>query len=346
MDISMKSTLRFVKLFLFDNDRKPVFTMLSDLKKLKKENAYSDMSHYISCLMYKKDAGDVSNYLNRKNLIKIVNEIHHKNGKHQILSNKNMFRRVMHDNGLPIAQYLGMVKENQLIDETGLVISMKEKEMVIEKFNEWIKEHKTVFIKPVDSFGGKGILKIEEGSFFRLEMLVSGIEFIIEKGLVQHDELNKINPHCINTLRVVTVNIAGEIIIPNCFFRMGMDNSYVDNGSSGGIFLNYSIQNNSLDKVAYSLAKCGAVSYFSHPITNFIFKEKKLPYPHRIMELVTKAAQVFPDTEIIGWDIGYTNEGPVVIEGNENPDVTMTQIALRGLKNSPVYMKLYQSIII
>lgn len=123
---------------------------------------------------------------------------------------------------------------------------------------------------------------------------------------------------------------------------MGVNESHNDNASTGGIFVNYDIEKNKLGEVASKFIGSGGTSFYSHPKTHYIFKDQPLPYPDKVFSLVTKAARVFPDRYIIGWDVAYTPEGPVIIEGNTNPCPVGMQISLRGLRNNKIYDDIYR----
>src|SRR5699024_299091 len=110
-----------------------------------------------------------------------------------------------------------------------------------------------------------------------------------------------INPSCINTLRVISVRQNDKIYIANCIFRMGVGNVDIDNASVGGIFVNYDIETNTLDKIAHKFFKYGGTSYLKHPDTGFIFDRAPLPYPEKISEIITKAALLFEMHDILGW---------------------------------------------
>src|SRR5690606_27636365 len=122
-----------------------------------------------------------------------------------------------------------------------------------DEFSNLIQEHKVLFVKEVASQGGKGVFKVNSLKDLNDFTIDTKITYLIEKGLIQHQELNAINPYCINTLRVVTLKSGNNIQIPSSFLRMGINKSSVDNASSGGAFVNYDIFKNQLNKVAYSL---------------------------------------------------------------------------------------------
>ena len=66
-----------------------------------------------------------------------------------------------------------------------------------------------------------------------------------------------------------------ETEIPS-LLRMGVNESYKDNASSGGIFVNYDIEKNKLGEVATKFLNKGGASFYSHPGSNFIFKDQSL----------------------------------------------------------------------
>jgi hypothetical protein len=44
-----------------------------------------------------------------------------------------------------------------------------------------------------------------------------------------------------------------------------------------------------------------------------------------VKNLTVRAHRAFNDRVIVGWDIGVTPEGPILVEGNYGPDVDMMQ---------------------
>src|SRR5690625_1380033 len=172
-----------------------------------------------------------------------------------------------------------------------------------------------------------------------------GESYLLEAGLKQHPAINAINPSCINTLRLVTVHEEGEIIIAAGFFRLGVGDTHVDNASSGGIFVPYHVEHNMLAREAYRLLWHGGETFLRHPDTGHQFEGIQLPYPEKVRELVVQAAQLFPKQKIIGWDIAFTPDGPVIVEANANPSAVMNQIAEKGLKSNETYKRLYAHLI-
>jgi len=68
------------------------------------------------------------------------------------------------------------------------------------------------------------------------------------------------------------------------------------------------------------------------PGTDRPFAGFELPHWPAVKELALRAAAAFPWARAIGWDIGTTETGPVLIEGNERWSPSLIQMpAPRGL---------------
>jgi len=228
-----------------------------------------------------------------------------------------------------------------LIAKNNEKYDLSQKDEVTSIINQWINEFKILFIKPTDTSGGTGILRLQLGDKIDLGEIQFNKDYIVEKGLIQHAELDKINPSCINSLRVISIKENKNIYIPSCFLRIGIGTSFVDNASAGGFFVNYDLRKNLLDGIGFTKVGNGGKLYTLHPNTKFSFKDKKLPYPEKIELLIKRAAQLFPDKNLIGWDIAYTADGPVILEGNSNPSLQGPQITLKGLNQNKIYKEYF-----
>ena len=338
-----KKIYPFIYGFITDKNKKSFFQMLIDLIDLKKTNSFTDLSYYFNALMYKKDAGDIGKYVNRNILLKI-NNLHGIQGTHYYLDNKIRFAEKMTEAGVPIPLYIGKIEKQNFYESNGNKTELKIKSDLLPIIAKLLEHHKVIFIKNVTGLGGDGVFKFKLETLIDLSVLNLEHDYMIDKGLEQHHDLNLINPYCINTLRVITLNDKGDIRIPNSILRMGVNKAHVDNATFGGIFLNYDLSDNKLYEIAKRFAAQGGKSFYRHPDTDFLFKDQSLPYPDKVIELVLQAAQVFPDRSVIGWDVAFTSEGPVIIEGNSNPCPLLTQVSLKGFRNNAIYEEFYREV--
>lgn len=326
--------------FIVDPDRKNLYNISRELNTLRKRD-FSLKSYFIN-LMYKKTSGNINNYVDSKVSLKIQNTYYRNKGKHPILEDKIAFNQYLKSNNILSTNCLGKLINGKLLIEDREYINEKEMKSQLEKLTH---KYNSIFIKPSTSEGGKGICKLNRGEKFCFEKLSLSRPYIIEQALIQHPTLNKINPHSINTLRIITIRHNDKIYIPKCIFRMGTNTSFLDNASTGGIFISYDIYKNILSSTAYQFLKKGGKSFKKHPTSGFTFSNAQLPFNNEVIKLVTKAARSFKDIDLIGWDVAITINGPVIIEGNDNPHIIGMQICSLGLLNNIIYKEIFKDYI-
>src|SRR5699024_10334690 len=87
-----------------------------------------------------------------------------------------------------------------------------------------------------------------------------------------------------------------------------------DNAAEGGIYASVDVKTGALDSIAINNSR---VQYERHPITNQAIKGFQIPFWDDVIEICKKAALEVPEVMCVGWDVAITNEGPVMIEGND-----------------------------
>lgn len=193
----------------------------------------------------------------------------------------------------------------------------------------WIKNHETFFAKPNDGQCGKNIEKINVDDWKNdLEKLynhlvVNKLE-LLEEAVVQCDEMNKLNPSSVNTIRMVSVmNKKGDVTILATFSRIG-NGKVVDNFNSGGMTAKIDVETGKIIEDAVN--KEGKI-FETHPITGAKVNGFQIPYWNEAKEMVKKAAKLSKHVRYIGWDVGMSVNGPVLIEGNQFPGHDIYQVA-------------------
>ena len=149
--------------------------------------------------------------------------------------------------------------------------------------------------------------------------------YLFEEYIVQHHSLNKINPLCVNTLRVVSYynEADGQVDIWGVFLRIGIDKN-TDNLSTGGIV---ALVDSSGTVCKPAVKKDPFASEFKrHPVTNEKILGFEIPYYSDVIQMVSEAAKRVKKVKSIGWDVAITESGPCLIEGNDNWNVDIFQI--------------------
>ena len=204
-------------------------------------------------------------------------------------------------------------------------------------------EAKKIFIKPRFGLGGRGIVvfnRAENNTFLNDEQQVLDHSFfintlkdgsyIVQEGMVQHDELNRVYPSSVNTFRVMTECVNGEAKVIYALFRMGSGGQQIDNASSGGMYLKVDVETGELADFAYNTNR---KTFYQHPDTGFTFKGAKIEKWSEAKAFALSVTEKFREIKYMGWDIAFSTEGPTVIELNNAPGLNIIQDCYGGLKD-------------
>lgn len=232
--------------------------------------------------------------------------------------NNQEFNYIFRDKGKFNTKFKDYIKRDFI------VVNESKKEDVL----KFIKKHNIFMAKPVVGTCGKGIEKIDTSKYNSLEEIYEyltqdNMNYELEELIIQNDLVASIYPNSINTVRIVT--IVDDNIIPHiicAYFRIG-NGKYVDNFNSGGMVAPVNEETGEvLDKAIDKQKKL----YEYHPATNKLIKGFVFPDWEKALEMVKKASLVVPDMRYIGWDVAFTNKGPVLVEGNEYPGHDIYQL--------------------
>ena len=192
---------------------------------------------------------------------------------------------------------------------------------------KFMKKHSTFMAKPVSGTCGKGIEKIDIHDYKNMDEIYDyltreGMNYELEEVIKQSDAVNKIYPGSINTVRIVTIVDKGIPHIICAYFRIG-NGKYVDNFNSGGMVAPVNEETGEVIDKAIDKKKN---LYERHPATNEIIKGFTFSDWEKALEMVKKASLVVPEMHYIGWDVCFSEKGPVLVEGNEYPGHDIYQL--------------------
>ena len=173
-----------------------------------------------------------------------------------------------------------------------------------EDFKKFLDGRETVFAKDPTGEGGHGISKITvadvKDSNKLYDELKANGQLLVEEAIVQSDDLNEINP-CTNDL-YLSLDADGRI-----------DSNVIDD--YGNV-------------------------YDKHPMTGKKFSEVKIAGVREALDMVVEAAEKIPQVRYIGWDIAFSKNGPVMVEGNEYPGYGLLQFyKLKGKRTGHFIIK-------
>ena len=192
------------------------------------------------------------------------------------------------------------------------------------QLEEFVKKYPVFMVKPVDGMCGKGIEKINAAEFDGnlYEHLQSFNPAILEECVVQHKDLMALHPCSVNTCRVITFTQGSTTNVVAAYLRIG-NGRHVDNFNNGGMVV--PIEEDTGVIIYPALDKHNNL-YDVHPMTNVPIKGFQIPLWDEVLEIVKKAGQVVPQVGIVGWDVCVTDNGPLLIEGNDFPGHDIYQL--------------------
>lgn len=155
---------------------------------------------------------------------------------------------------------------------------------------------------------------------------------IFQRRIRQCEEMNAVYNGAINTLRIVTINKNGKVSILSGILRVGTQRTgNVDNWAKGGLAIGIKEDDGFLKKYGFYKPGFGTKTDI-HPDSGLEFSKFRVPQWKAVFETAIQAHRMFYDIRSIGWDIAITNDGPCFIEGNDNWEISLNQVADRGLK--------------
>ena len=236
-----------------------------------------------------------------------------------ITSNKQLFLHEYHD----------------FIHRDYLLVTEESEKTSIQSF---LDSYDTI-VKPTDSCGGKGVLKINRGQGRAEDILAGRLPALLEECVYNIPELAAFHPASLNTVRVTTIANGKDVKFFGAVLRTGNNNSVFDNADAGGVFAEIDV--NSGKVISDGVTEKGEV-FSCHPFSNVPIKGTQIPRWPEVLEVCSHAALHNPDTYIVAWDIAIISTGVEIIEGNSLPSIEIHQIPLQEGKRKRFFSQLRQ----
>ncbi len=218
--------------------------------------------------------------------------------------------------------------------------------LTIDKAQRHIAEcgARRLFVKPTFGVGGKGIEAFdlsENGAYLNCKTRepldeavlakLAAEDHIVQIGLEQHPTMNAIYPDAVNTFRIVTeCDDKGRARVLLSLLRMGSGGGHIDNASSGGIYIGVDPETGVLGATAL---RDDRSEHTHHPDTGFRFEGYAVPMWKELAAFACTVAAKYREIRYVGWDVAYTVNGPVIIEGNNGPSIEILQDHYGGLRD-------------
>ena len=275
-------------------------------------------------------------HLNEKAYAKKISEVNHPDYQ-KMTQNKLTEKALFNLYSIPTPRFFGHLHptEGLACDNTPLRDGHD-----LERLLEKTRPH-AICVKLVEGWGGEGfqaahvryndtapklVSMVNGATFSTIEFVNNTLTlspeyqgYIVEEFCQQHTWYSAINPTSVNTLRIYAMCPPGRPTnILGGYLRVGRHNSITDNASTGGLFFVLNPRSGILGPGVFN--EIGSAEYSKHPDSGVQLEGCKVPHWDKVCEIIPKALGVFPNTQYAGLDIAVTQEGPVLIEINCQPD--------------------------
>ena len=189
--------------------------------------------------------------------------------------------------------------------------------------------------------GGEGVMfwnSKNEDECKLQEFLQSSNDIICQALIHQHEELNKLNPSSVNSIRLVTLFFHDQVYMLSSAMRFGVPGSKTDNFNGGGMACGIEADGR-LKNVAYDIT----ASKHHHTAQGVSLDSIVIPQYDECVSLVKSLAKRFASvSRLVSWDLTIDEAGkPLLIECN----VTFGGVSFHQLCNGPLYGDLTEEVL-
>lgn len=200
-----------------------------------------------------------------------------------------------------------------------------------------------LFIKPAKGKGGRGCERwlFRDGEYegasgqrlddeaLRAHILALAARrgrYLIQECLQNHPDLMRFGGG-LTSLRITSCKSeSGGFEVTNAVLKMSLAaGSSVDNFHQGGAVCRVDVATGEVGPAWDNWIKRPCLLHHRHPVTGAAIDGTRLPCWPETVAMVAKAARLFPDRIMVGFDVAITDRGPVIIEGNVQQGSDMVQ---------------------
>lgn len=210
-----------------------------------------------------------------------------------------------------------------------------------------------LFVKPNDGLQGFGAESwIFTGSgwtgprghrtadelFAELQQMSRLRRLIVQEKLRNHPALAPLAPCALSTVRVLTLRtLDGSVQVVLAVAKIPTGTSPTDHLRLGGVAAQVDLATGRLGTGIRKNQSLVIEPCTHHPDTGVAISGFTLPLWKNVLDLAVRAHEALPAILCVGWDVAILRDGPLIIEGNDNPGHSSSQLPTGiGLGETPV----------
>jgi hypothetical protein len=282
--------------------------------------------HYFKHRLYEADSPECIGYVPGV-LVKRFQEYANPISHLENLSDKSKTQICLSNANIPVVPDLFVVNESGEFTKNGEKITYIEARKLMQEFQG------QVFAKPISGGRGSGTMLISHSE--KSELDFSNLrDYVFQPQILNHPSLNVIHASCLNTMRIDTLVVGKECFINAVVIRFGRGISIADNYGLGGIGVGVDTETGALLSSGVTKARFIREKFDSHPDSGITFKGFEVPFFQEALSLAIRSSFALSPLRSFAWDIAITQDGPLVVEGNETGDFFFLQEACGPLSAS------------
>ena len=188
---------------------------------------------------------------------------------------------------------------------------------------------KRLVVKLIDGAGGKGTCIVQREAdelvvrqisdptkSIPLDHYSTPSRAVIQEWVVQHPDVSRLSARALNTVRMVTMlTPEKEVIFLGAYIRIGIGSNFLDSGNHGGVGAKVNKETGRLgDRTSDGRGRFIPFQPDAHEKVSDVV----LPFWDEAVDLAKRAQVCFgPYNRFIGMDVGFSENGPVLVEVND-----------------------------
>ena len=251
-----------------------------------------------------------------------------------VVKDKFILSSYLQANGFPVLRTKALIKDSKVIHPFGV---REDLSLLLEFRDEFVLKNTAL-----EASEGVFICKSEENKVRFNDDLLSLVElskklkrgiWIVQDRIKSHQDIQKISSSALNTTRIVTVLDGQRPVYLTGFQAFSVKNAPTDSWDKGSLYVGIDTNKGCLKEYGYSNLSDTQIGMLrEHPGSKVRFAGYSIPFLNEAVQLCLNAHKLLYFHFLLGWDVAITDEGPLIVEANENPCMNAVQCVDGGLR--------------